>query len=135
MPVLPMSIGAVRSEGTSRDIPGLQVSLVRAAATACRGLSRFSGKMECFRQYRPDSTLRLFVVERHRVKLEPVIDQAIAEPARDLRLQALDLVRLKLDDGAGAQVDQMIVMRVGNLFVARPALAEIMPLDDTGVLE
>jgi len=83
----------------------------------------------------PSSALRFLIIERHGVQLEPVIDQAVAKPARDLRLQALDLVRLELDHVAGAQIDQMVVMRVGNLFVARPALAKIMTLDDTGVLE
>jgi hypothetical protein len=48
MPVEPMSIGAVRAEGASRDIQELQVSLVRAAATAHGRLSGFSGEMEWF---------------------------------------------------------------------------------------
>src|SRR5262245_17353665 len=65
------------------------------------------------------------VVERDGVELEPVIDQAVAEPARDLGLQPLDLLRLELDHLAGAQVDQMIVVAVGHLLVARPPVAEI----------
>src|SRR5262245_3582039 len=91
--------------------------------------------MECLRSLPAVSALRLLVFERHRVKLEPMIDQPITEPPRDLRLQPLDLIRLEFDHGAGAQVDEMIVMGVGNLFVARAAFAKIMTLDDAGILE
>src|SRR5579875_2743106 len=62
------------------------------------------------------SALLLFA-ERNRVELEAVIHQFIAEPARDFRLQPLDLLRLKLDDLAGAQIDQMIVMAFGRRLV------------------
>src|ERR1051326_1791363 len=135
MPVLPMSIGAVRSEGASRDIPVLQVSLIRRPQPhRAAVLAVFPAKWNAS-EFTDRSALCLFVVERHGVKLEPVIDQAITEPAGDLRLQALDLVRLELDHGAGAQVDEMIVVGVGNLFVARAALAKIMPLDDAGVFK
>ena len=79
--------------------------------------------------------LRFVVVERHGVELEPVVDQPVAELARDLGLQALDLLGLELDHFAGAQVDQMVVVRVGDLLVARAAVAEIVPLDDAGILE
>ena len=75
------------------------------------------------------------VVERHGVKLEPVIDQLVAELARHLGLELLDLLGLELDHLAGAQVDQMVVVRFRDLLVARPALAEVMALDDAGVLE
>src|SRR5258707_7343954 len=40
---------------------------------------------------------RFFVVERHRIELQPMIDQLVAEPARDFGLQALDLLRLEFD--------------------------------------
>src|ERR1700736_2157146 len=82
-----------------------------------------------------NSALRLLVVERDGVKLEPVIDQTITELPGDLRLQPFDLVRLELDHGAGAQIDEMIVMGVGNLFGACPALAKIMTFDEIGVFE
>src|SRR4051812_15887825 len=38
-----------------------------------------------------------FVIERQRVELEPMVDQPIAEFARDLRLQTLDLLGLELN--------------------------------------
>ena len=72
----------------------------------------------------------LLVVERNCVELEPVIDQFVPEPARDLALQPFDLLGLELDHLAAAQLDQVIVMRVGDLLVARAALAEIMARDD-----
>ncbi len=88
--------------------------------------SGFSGKKECHR-HKADlrhwvlkiaSATVFFVVERDCVELEPVIDQAIAELARDLSLQPLDFLGLELDHLAGAQVDQMIVMRFRHLLVA-----------------
>src|SRR6476659_7130579 len=77
----------------------------------------------------------LLVVQRHAVQLQPVIDQLVAELAGDLGLQLLDLFRGELDHLAVAQIDEVIVMAVAHLFVARATLAEIMPLDDTGILE
>ena len=60
--------------------------------------------------------VRLVVVERHGVKLEPVIDQFVAELARDLGLQALDFLGAEFDHLAGAQIDQMVVMGFGGWF-------------------
>ena len=77
----------------------------------------------------------LVVFERHGVELEPVIDQFVAELARDFGLQALDFLRLEFDHLAAAQIDQMVVMGFGRGFVARAAFAEIVPLDDAGILE
>ncbi len=59
-----------------------------------------------------------------------MIDQPVAELARDLLLQPLDLLGLELDHLAAAKVDQVVVMCVGNLLVARAALAEVMARDD-----
>ena len=56
----------------------------------------------------------LVVVERHGVELEPVIDQFVAELARDFGLQALDLLRLEFDHLAAAQIDQMVVVGFGG---------------------
>ena len=66
---------------------------------------------------RAASAFGFVVVERHRVELEPMIDQPVAEPSRDLGLQALDFFGLELDDVTGAQIDQVIMMRVGDLRV------------------
>src|SRR3954464_5913444 len=74
-------------------------------------------------------------VERDAIQLQPVINQLVAELAGDLGLQLLDLLGGELDHLAVAQIDQMIVMAVGHLLIARPAFAEIVPLDDPGILE
>src|SRR5258705_11704488 len=79
--------------------------------------------------------LGFLFVERDAIQFQPVIDQLVAELAGDLGLQFLDLLGGELDHLAVAQIDQMVVMAVGHLLVARPALAEIMPLDDPGILE
>jgi hypothetical protein len=55
--------------------------------------------------------------------------------AGDLGLQFLDLFGRELDHLAVAQIDQMVVVAVAHLLVARAALAEIVSLDDAGVLE
>ena len=82
-----------------------------------------------------DTSPPRLVVERHGVELEPVIDQLVAELARHLGLQLLDLLGLELDHLAGAQIDQMIVVRFRDLLVARAAFAEVVALDDAGILE
>src|SRR5262245_8768146 len=63
-----------------------------------------AGHFSAVQMCRPIS-LPLLLLQRHGIELQPVIDQPIAEPARDLRLQPLDLLRLELDHLAGPQVD------------------------------
>src|SRR2546430_13271677 len=74
-------------------------------------------------------------VERNAIQFQPVIDQLVAELAGDLGLQFLDFLGGELDHLAVAQIDQVVVMAVGHLLVARAAFAKIVPLDDPGVLE
>src|ERR1700730_14157311 len=69
------------------------------------------------------------VVQRHAIQFQPVIDQFVAELAGDLGLQFLDLFRGELDHLAVAQIDQVIVMALGHLLIARPAFAKIAPPD------
>ena len=57
---------------------------------------------------------RFVVRQRHRVKLEPVVDELVAERRATSALQLLDLLGLEFDHLAGAQIDQMIVMGLGN---------------------
>ena len=54
-----------------------------------------------------------------------MVDQLVAELAGDELLEALDLLVAKLDDVAGLQVDQVIVMVFAGLLIARPAIAKI----------
>ena len=76
-----------------------------------------------------------FVVKRKRVEFEPVIDQPKTEAPRHVGLQAFDVFRLELDDLAGAQIDEMVVMAVGHLFLAGAPVPEVVALDDAGILE
>src|SRR5262245_19848185 len=75
------------------------------------------------------------IVHRHCVELQPVIDQLVAQPPRDLCLQALDLFRLELDHLAGAQIDQMVMVGIGHLLIASAAVAEIVTFNNAGILE
>src|SRR6266550_8829259 len=93
--------------------------------------------IDCFcaslrRQWRKGKRARCspppLVLQRHRIKLQPVVDQPVAELAGDFGLQALDLLGLELDHLAGAQVDQVVVMGVGHLLVAGTAVAKIVAL-------
>src|SRR5437764_13086244 len=79
--------------------------------------------------------LGFLFVKRDAIQFQPVIDQPVAELAGDLGLQLLDFLVGELDHLAVAQVDQMIVVAIAHLLVAGAALAEIMALDDAGVLE
>ena len=65
---------------------------------------------------------RAVLVERHRVELEPVIDDPVAEPLRDLGLQRLDLLGAELDDAAGREIDQVVVVLARRALVAGPAV-------------
>src|SRR5258707_15534251 len=78
--------------------------------------------------------LRFLFVERDAIQFQPVIDQLVAKLAGDLGLQFLDFLGRELDHLAVAQVDQVLVMAVGHLLVARPALAQVVPLGDPGAL-
>jgi hypothetical protein len=80
------------------------------------------------------SALRL-VIERNCVELEPMIDQPVAQAPRHLGLQSFDIFRLELDHLAGAQIDEVVVMAVGDLLVPRATVAGIMALDDDGILD
>src|SRR5262249_28787107 len=80
------------------------------------------------------STFEL-VVERYGVEFETVVDQAISEPTRYFGLQTLDFPGFELDDLAGAQIDEMVVVALAQLLVARPAGAKIMSLHNTSILE
>src|SRR3981189_1377116 len=77
----------------------------------------------------------LVVVQGNAIQLQPVIDELVAELAGDLGLQLFDFLGGEFDHLAAAQIDQMIVVAVAHRLVAGAALAEIMPLDDAGVLE
>ena len=61
--------------------------------------------------------------------------RAEAEALGDRLLQALDLLVAEFDHLAGAEIDQVIVVDVGNRLVAAAALAEIVAGDDAGILE
>src|SRR5262249_18974835 len=80
------------------------------------------------------SAFRL-VVKRKRVEFEPMIDQPITEAPRHVGLQAFDVFRLELDDLAGAQIDEMVVMAVGHRFIEGAPVPDVVALDDAGILE
>jgi len=74
-------------------------------------------------------------IERDAVQLHPVVDEAEAELFRDPFLESLELFVDELDDIASLDVNQMVVMVVGRRFVARPPVAELMPGEDSRLLE
>ena len=74
-------------------------------------------------------------VERDAVKLHPVIDEAEAKLFRDLLLQRLELLVDELDDLAGFDVDQVIVVRLRAGLVTGAAIAEVVAVQDAGLFE
>src|SRR3954447_17335024 len=63
------------------------------------------------------------------------MDEAEAETPADLGLQPLDLLGAELKDRAAAEVDQMVVVLPGRLFVARAPVPELQAFDDALALE
>jgi hypothetical protein len=78
---------------------------------------------------------RLFAASGHAIKFKPVIDQLETEFFGDETLQAFDVLVAEFDHAPGLQIDKMIVMRVRHFLVTRAAIAKIVALQNTGVLE
>src|SRR3546814_14480562 len=81
------------------------------------------------------SDLSILAIERDAIKLHAVIDEAEAQPLGDLLLELLKLGIDEFEHLAGLDVDQVIVVRFGRGLVARTAVAEIMAIEDAGLLE
>ena len=69
------------------------------------------------------------------VQLHAMVDEAEAELFGDPFLKHFKFFVDEFDDAPGLHVDQMIVMRVRGSFVAGPAVAKLMPLEDARFLE
>jgi hypothetical protein len=75
------------------------------------------------------------IIEREGIEFESMVDQAISELTRHLGLQTLDLHGFEFDHFAGTQIDEMIVVTLAQLLIARSAGTKIMSLHNTGILE
>jgi len=71
----------------------------------------------------------------HAIQFQPVIDQLETQLLGNTALELFDIFIAKFDHAAGGHVDEMIVMGFGYLFIARAAIAEVMTLQDAGILE
>ena len=69
------------------------------------------------------------------VKFQPVIDQFKAQLFGHPALQLFDILVAEFDHAARGHVDQVVVMGFRHFLIARAAVAEIMPLQDAGILE
>jgi hypothetical protein len=67
------------------------------------------------------------------IELQPMIDELVAELACHELLQPLDLLIAKLDDLSRLKVDQMVVVIVARLLVARAAIAKVMLRQNAGI--
>src|SRR6185312_9612880 len=108
---------------STADSPGVQ-----AAAWRC-------GSITAPRRFRPSFALTLAGIERHGEELEAMLDEPVAQALGDVALQLFDLLVAELDDAAGLQIDEVVVMIGRHLLVARAAVAEIMARQDVGLLE
>ena len=77
----------------------------------------------------------LLAVDGNAVQLHPMVDQAEAQLLGDPPLELLELLVDELDDVAGLDVDEMIVMGGVRRLIAGSAVAEIMAFQDPGFLE
>src|ERR1043165_6490883 len=77
----------------------------------------------------------ILAAEGAAARLQPGGDQPEAELLGDPALELLEILVDELDDVAGLDVDQMVVMGLAGGFVAGAAIAEIVPLEDSGLLE
>src|SRR6185503_12466623 len=78
----------------------------------------------------PNSMLLPGAFSRHAIKLEPVPYQIETQLPRDALLDALDILVLELDHATGFDVDQMIVVATGGLFVAPAASTEVVTFEN-----
>src|SRR4051812_10188247 len=98
--------------------------------------SRTSPKMRrAARAFIPTSGALTVAVFSDAVKLHAVVHEAEAELLRNAFLKRFQLIVDEFDDVTCLDVDQMIVMRFRGGFVARPSVAEFVPLEDSGLFE
>jgi len=64
-----------------------------------------------------------------------MIDQSVTELLGDPFLKDFQLVVDELDDVAGLDVDQMVVVGFRRGFIAGPAVTEFVPLQDARFLK
>jgi hypothetical protein len=64
-----------------------------------------------------------------------MVDEAEAQLLRDALLESFELVIDELDDVAGFDIDQVIVVALRRSLVACSAVAELVTLEDPGFLE
>ncbi len=79
--------------------------------------------------------LSLLFLRLDTVKFQPVIDETVTEFFRHGALQCLDFCVLELDYLTALNIDQVVVMRFGNFFVARTAVAKIVPIQNIVLFE
>src|SRR3546814_18378661 len=64
-----------------------------------------------------------------------MINQLKTKLAGNHLLQPFDLFVVKLNDAARLQIDQMVVMFVGHLLIARAPVAEVMAFQNAGLFK
>src|SRR6202012_2255127 len=74
-------------------------------------------------------------VEPDSIKLHAVIDETETQTLGDLFLQRFEFGIDEFDHAAGLDIDQMVVMRFGRRLVPRPAVAEVVAVEDAGLFE
>jgi len=84
---------------------------------------------------RAGSAFTFRTAELDRVKLHPMIDEAIAQAFGDLALQRFQFRVHEFDDLTGFDVYQVIVVRFRRCFVAGTPVAEIVTVQNAGFFE
>lgn len=89
-----------------------------------------------YRAPKPLAELAIRVIANgHGVKFKAMIDQSIAKSFCDFALEAFDFFILKFYHFTALNIDQVIVMFLPGLLIARPAMSEVMAFKHMRFLE
>src|SRR5229473_2740476 len=132
-------VGRLRAPASTQERPSSRSAPERTSTTDLPPTGR--GAWRCGPITAPRGGWRSFAlrlesgIDRHGKELEAMLDEPVAQSLGDVALQLLDLLVAELDDAAGLQVDEMVVMVGRHLLVACAAVAEIMARQDVRLLE
>src|SRR5262249_14599856 len=114
---------------------GFAVSTVNAHVKSARGPPRSSahyrGGQGCVHSFLAVG----FAVQGYAIKFQTMADEAISGLFSYAPLQVFDLVVVKFDHLAGLDIDQVVVVFLGSLFIASATIAEIVLGQNARLLE
>src|SRR5215210_2953095 len=74
-------------------------------------------------------------IEAKPIEFQSVADKPETQPSRNLLLEPLDCSASELNHLPGGHIDEVVVVRLGGLLIVSTAVTELVPFDDTYLLE